>query len=276
MSPTNASQIGQDRIIGALRAVWSSLDELLGDLAPDEWRRPSPLPGWDVQANVAHIMGTEAFLLGAQPDVTVDADSLEHVHNPIGAMNEGWVASYADREASEVHTRFRELTRRRLSVLESMSADEWNAVGFTPAGQDAYGRFMQIRVFDCWMHEQDIRAALDRPGHDHGLAVEVSLDEMTNAMGFVVGKRAGAPAGSSVTFELTGPTARTIHVDVGERAIVVPHLDEPATATLTIPAVSFGRICGGRLDAPRHVDQVVIDGDESLGTRVLQSLAYTI
>ena len=31
---------------------------------------------------------------------------------------------------------------------------------FTPAGKDTYGRFMQIRVFDCWLHEQDIRDAL--------------------------------------------------------------------------------------------------------------------
>ena len=38
-----------------------------------------------------------------------------------------------------------------------MSDEEWNAVTMTPTGPDSYGRFMRIRVFDCWMHEEDIR-----------------------------------------------------------------------------------------------------------------------
>ena len=157
-----------------------------------------------------------------------------------------------------------------------MPADEWNAVGFTPAGEDAYGRFMQIRVFDCWMHEQDIRSALDLPGHDAGVAVEVSLDEMTTAMGFVVGKRAGAPSGSSVRFDLTGPSGRTIDVAVGERASVVPQLDGSPTVTLTMPVVSFSRIAGGRLDADQHRSTAVVAGDRELGAAVLANLSYTI
>ena len=76
-----------------------------------------------------------------------------------------------------------------------MSDDEWNAESFTPAGKDTFGRFMQIRVFDCWLHEQDIRDAVGQPGHESGLAVEVVLDEMATALGFVVGKKAGATAG---------------------------------------------------------------------------------
>ncbi len=271
-----ASKIDQARTIEALRAVWASIDDLVSGLTPDEWRLPTPLPAWDVQANVAHILGTEAFLLGAQPDASIDADSLDHVRNPIGAMNEAWVASYAHRPPGEILERFRDLTARRLDALGSMAPDDWNAIGFTPAGEDVYGRFMQIRVFDCWMHEQDIRVALGRPGHDEGVAVEVSLDEMTTAMGFVVGKRAGVPAGSSVTFELTGGSDRSIHVRVAERATVVRELDGPATVTLTMPVVSFGRISGGRLDAHEHVERVRVTGDETLGRRILESLSYTI
>ena len=271
-----SAPVSRDRTVAALREVWQSIDALVTGLSDDEWRLATPLPAWDVQANVAHIMGTEAFLLGEQPTAQIDADALDHVRNPIGAMNEGWVASWADRPPAEVLAAFRDLTARRLVALDSMSQEEWDAVGFTPAGEDAYGRFMQIRVFDCWLHEQDIRAAVGVPGHDGGVAVEVSLDEMANAMGFVVGKRAGAPAGSSVTIELTGGAARSIHVMVGERAAVVPELAAPATATLTMPIVSFGRIAGGRLDAPEHRTLVEISGDEALGRSVLDHLGYTI
>ncbi len=157
-----------------------------------------------------------------------------------------------------------------------MEADDWNRVGPTPAGNAPYGRFMQIRVFDSWMHEQDVRVAVGQPGHESGVAVDVSLDEIATAMGFVVGKRAGAAEGQSVTFDLTGPAARRIHVSVGERAAVVPELDAPATATLTLPMLSFTRLAGGRLDAADHRDRVAITGDADLGGRVLANLGYTI
>jgi len=61
---------------------------------------------------------------------------------------------------------------------------------------DSYGRFMRVRVFDCWMHEQDIRVALQRPSSDEELDVpasRLSLDEIAATMGFVVGKLGKAP-----------------------------------------------------------------------------------
>jgi hypothetical protein len=69
---------------------------------------------------------------------------------------------------NEVLSRFRELTTARLARWSRCRDDEWNAESFTPAGKDTYGRFMQIRVFDCWLHEQDIRDAVGRPGHETG------------------------------------------------------------------------------------------------------------
>lgn len=270
------SDLSQERIVTALDAIWSSVAELCAGLTDDEWVIPSPLPGWSVRDNVVHLLGTEAMLLGRQPTAQVDAGSVDHVRNPIGAANEAWIATYADASAADVLAEFRSLTAQRLEVLRAMPDDDWNRVGFTPAGEGPYGRFMQIRVFDCWMHEQDIRGAIGRPGHDDGPAVEVSLDEMTTAMGFVVGKRAGAPDGSSVTFDLTGPAARQVHVRVDGRATVVASLDAPATATLTMPVVSFSRVAGGRGDAPEHAERCEISGDAELGQRVLANLSYTI
>ncbi len=270
------SQIPQARTVDALTSVWASLDSLLSGLTEAQWREPVPVPGWDVHATVAHIFGTEAMLLGLEPELTVDGAAMEHVHNAIGAMNENWIASYDGASPDEMLTAFRRFTGERAAILEAMSDEEWNAESFTPAGPDTYGRFMRIRVFDCWVHEQDIRAALRLPGHESGAAVEASLDEMAASMGFVVGKRAGAPAGASVTFDLTGASGRQIHVLVGDRAAVVPSLDGPATVTLTMPVISFSRLAAGRLDGADHHGAVKISGDESLGHAVLDNLGYMI
>ena len=70
---------------------------------------------------------------------------------------------------------------------------------------------------------------------------EVGLDEMAEAMGFVVGKKAGAPQGSRVRLALTGDAGRDINVEVGERATVVDELSGPPTLTVTMPAGVFAR-----------------------------------
>jgi uncharacterized protein (TIGR03083 family) len=266
--------------VDALAAVWSSLRGVLAQLDHAAWRTPTALAGWDVQANVAHIVGTEAMLAGdPSPDVTVDRDANPHVRNDIGQFNEVWVQALRDESPADVLARFDDLTARRLAALRSMDDDAWDAESFTPAGKDTYGRFMRIRVFDCWFHEQDVREALDRPGHADGPAVQVVLDEVASAMGFVVGKKAGAPTGSSVTFELTGDdgaVVRAIHVVVGERAQVVDRLDGDATTTIRIPVVAFTRLCGGRAGADRYLGGAQVTGDTELGERVLANLAYTI
>ena len=274
-----ASSIPKDRTVAALGEVWASLGELLAELSDDEWQRPSPLPGWSVQDNVSHIVGTEAMLAGeAGPDVEIDRDANEHVRNDIGVFNEQWVESLRAVPPSEVLAKFRALTSARLAALEAMSDDEWNTESFTPAGMDTYGRFMQIRVFDCWLHEQDIRDAVGRPGHESGLAVDVVLDEMATALGFVVGKKAGATTGQSVTFALTdgGAVVRRLHVEVSERAAVVADLSGPATVTLTMPLGVMTRRCAGRVGPDDLLDQVAIDGELELASRILANQSYTI
>jgi uncharacterized protein (TIGR03083 family) len=144
---------------------------------------------------------------------------------------------------------------------------------FTPAGPDTYGRFMRIRVMDMWTHEQDIREAVGRPGHLDGRAPATALDEVSAALGYVVGKKAAAPAGSTVRIELTGPLARRIDIEVGDRARVVDALAGEPTTTLTVPGDHFMRLVGGRGADPGGV---TVEGDATLGEAVVANLAYMI
>ena len=258
----------------ALLHELAAFDDLVAGLDRADWKLPTALPGWDVQANVVHVLGTEAMLLGeSAPPIDVDPASLPHVRNDIGAFNEAWVIAMAERTPEEVLGGLRDRFHRRRESLAAMTDAEWATESFTPAGPDTYGRFMRIRVMDIWMHEQDIREAVGSPGNVSGPAVELALDEMQAALGFVVGKRAGVPSGSSVTFDLTGEGGRTVHVDVQERAAVVEALPGPATVTLSMPLLTFTRLAGGR---SRDTSAVTTAGDAALGAQVLDNLAYMI
>ncbi len=118
----------------------------------------------------------------------------------------------------------------------------------TPVGPETYGRFMRVRIFDCWMHEQDIRAGLGRPSTDEDLScpgARMALDEIAAGMARVVGKQGKAPAGSRVLFSLTGPLSREIRVAVDERAAVVEEFDGDPTTVIRMDGLQFTRRCGG-------------------------------
>lgn len=274
-----ASSIPKDRTVAALGEVWTSLGDLLDALADDEWLLPSPLPRWSVHDIVSHIIGTEAMLAGEPvPDIEIDRSVADHVRNDIGVFNERWVEALRNTPPSAMRSRFREVTTVRLASLGQMGPDEWNADSFTPVGRDTYGRFMQLRVLDCWLHEQDIRDTVGRRGHEAGLAVEVVLDEMTNALGYVVGRLARAENGQSVTFALTdgAVVVRRMHVEVDGRARVVTELAGAPTVTLTMPVGVMTRRCGGRVGADGLLDQVAIDGDAELASKILENQSYMI
>lgn len=264
-----------------LGEVWDSLIELGTGLGDAEWGLSTPCPGWSVAAQYAHMIGTESMLLG-RPAPEVEAGTPEHVRNQIGGFNEVWVVALSGRPRTEVLGLFEEVVTERKRALASMTEEDFSAESWTPVGQADYRRFMQIRVFDCWVHEQDIRDALGRPGHETGPAAEQSLDEIVRAAGYVVGKKAGAPAGSSVRLELTGPLRRRIDVAVADgRARVVDGIDGDPTVTLTLSSTAFARLACGRIAPAAVLDDgqmggIRSAGDEALGRRVVENLAFTI
>lgn len=281
MAHRPVTRLDKSTVLAGLFAVWDDIDALLTGLSEAQWRAPSPLPGWDVKALVSHMIGTESFLAGiAAPQPDVDVSALEHVRNDVGVMNECWVRHLSAHADADVLESFRAITTDRRDALTKMSGDDWDAVTMTPTGPDSYGRFMRIRVFDCWMHEEDMRVALGRPPSDDelaGPAASLAVDEIAATMGYVVGKLAKAPAGSRIQFDLTGPLARTIRVSVDGRAAVVDDFGGQApTATIRLDGLQFTRLAGGRPLCPARPQDVDLDGDKAVAAQVVEHLNFVI
>ena len=275
------TQLDKGEVLDGLFASWDAIDRLLDGLPDAAWKSPTPLPGWCVHDVVAHIIGTESMLQGIPtPESDVDVTTLDHVRNPIGELNECWVRHLSGETGADVLDRFRSVIAERRGALRAMSDEEWNAPTITPAGPDSYGRFMRIRIFDCWIHEQDIREALSLPSSDAelaGPAARQALDEMAASLGFVVGKKGKAPDGSRVELELTGPLSRTIRVAVDGRAALVDDFGEAdPTTVVRLDGLQFTRLGGGRPLATARSTAIEFDGDAEVGQRIVDNLAYVI
>ena len=262
-------------VVGLLAEEWEAIAELGAGLEPGEWDLPSECPGWSVRDVLSHMVGTERSLLGdPQPAAAPEAP---HVRNPVGTMNEAWVAERRSHPGAEVLAEFREVTGRRLAQLGGFGPDRFDQVGPSPVGQVPYREFMAVRVMDCWVHEQDMRVATGRPGHSSGPVAELALARIASAMGFVVGKKAAAPESSAVRFSLSGSPAREVGVVVREGRARLEAVTDP-TVGIEMDAELFWRLGCGRVtgDAALDAGLIGITGDEELGIRIVRNMAFMI
>jgi uncharacterized protein (TIGR03083 family) len=268
------TQVPHEQTVDALGAQWATLIDLADSLNDDQWGAPSILAGWSVADLFAHIAGTEWSLTGRTVEPIRAVADLDHVRNPIGELNENWLDHYRTHSRAEVIADLREVTDLRGQALRTISESDWNAEGFTPAGKDSHGRFMRIRVFDCWIHEVDVRDSLGLGVPGDPAPAAVTRAEMAASLPFLIGKRARAPIGSTVTVDFTGIAPAAVHVSVGERATVVPTIDGAADVVLHVDVVDYARLIGARTTA--DTASVTIDGDVELGQSVVSNLHYLI
>lgn len=263
--------------IEALAETWEGLAEVCHALVTNEWQLPTECPGWTVQDQLSHIIGIESAIRG-QAEPAWDGPLGDHVKNDFAASNEKWIALRRDWPGDVVLSEFRDITEQRLAALRELTAEEWAAVGWTPKGEAPMVTGIEVRVFDSWVHEQDVRFALDRPGGIGGRASAIALHTGQGAMPMVVGKKAKAPEGSVVRFEVEGPNEDgrqfTIVVE-GGRAKEVKWAADP-DVTLTMSGVDFNRLGCGRATAEKieAAGGLQVVGDSALGQKVLAAMNF--
>jgi len=252
-----------------LDLCWSSLQALLDELSDDQWSTQSLCPDWDVAGVVMHLVAVEEMLLGRPPSEFAERLPFDEVA--------GFTETMSKLTHSELAEKFRTVTAARKAELDAMSDDDFATPVMTPVGPGTYGRFMDIRVFDFWVHEQDIRTPLGLPGHEDGAAAERSIDEIRMSMPYIAGKRIGVADGESLRVHLSGPVGGEITIRVDGRAGLVTDSD-PTTASITADSTTFALLACGRVDPQTRIDSghITWSGEAELGERAARSLRFTM
>lgn len=253
--------------VAALETCYSSMLELGQSLSEAEWQTPSLCPDWDVAGVYLHLASLEAAMVDFGDSHPQDWTDL----GGMGAYSEKW-SSLTGPELLGV---FRETIDARRAQLASMSDEVFAAPSWTPVGSGSYQKFIDVRVFDFWIHEQDVRVPLGRPGHRSGAAPEIALNHFRNAAGYVLGKGAGLPEGQSCAIRVIGEVAADIFVRTEGRATVVDELSDP-TCELTLDHQALLLLGAGRVDPQDYLDEgrVTVEGDTDLGERVVRHLRF--
>jgi uncharacterized protein (TIGR03083 family) len=257
------------RTRASLTACFDALEALCARMDAAQWQVQSLCPDWRARDVVSHLGMMERVLTGWLPGTVEDVPPFDRVT----PYNEE-VASLGD---AAFTGRLTEIFAERRANLAALTDEDLSRPSWTPVGAKTYGRFLEIRVFDFWVHERDITTPLGWPTDDSGSRAEIALAEVEGSLGYIVGKKIGLPDGTSIVFHLTGPIERDLSVKVDGRAQQVDHLDNP-DVTLTTDTLTFVQLACGRIDPQTQIDQgkVTWTGDSELGDRAARNLRFTM
>ncbi len=266
-----------DRLVGLVEIWYAACTDfvaLVREIPPEQWDLPTDLAGWSVKDNVAHTAHLEAVLAGA-PEEMIEVAEAPHLKSPMSYYTEQGVLARRDRDMESLAEEIEQSVATRYAALQATPpTDPKAAPPRTPGGVPWDTRtLLNNRPFDVWMHEQDIRRAIERPGGFGGPPAEHVLRTLGRSLPMVVGKRVAPPVGTTIRVEVPEAGLRW-SVRVGDDGRAAATDDALAAATtVTLSAEDFVVLAGGR--RPVDTTQPRITGDEEIGRRLVESLAVT-
>lgn len=283
----------------AYRRTVTSFADVAETLREADWESPTSCPGWPARAHLAHVLHLEDVLTGTEhpgghglPEGPPPAKgSPEHVRNSFAAYMEEGVLARADRSPREMLDELRGVMEVRSAQLYDQDLTLDTLVPGIRGREAPLGPMLLLRLGDIWVHEQDLRELVGRPGSLDTVGASAFVTLIEDAFTDVVVEKVAPPPGTTVILESTGPLAARMGVRVGEaddgslvgHPLFSGHAEEggPAhqsaasgpTTTISMSTDALTRRAAGRrpaADTPYHVV-----GDEDLAARVVEALVIT-
>jgi len=260
--------------------IWQQALESVADLADDvtdeQWQAATPCPGWTVADVVSHLVDLEEMLAGApRPDHEPDWAALPHATGDFGRFTEIGVDYRRGRSREAVVNELRAAIAARRPQLDAVpdGAEVMGVMG-RPITMD---RLLRMRIFDSWVHEQDIRAAIGRDGGWGTLPATIAFQQAAKAIPVVWSRTVRAQPGDVVHVSVTGPELEAdIDADVDEtgRGRPCPPVAHPAVS-LTVSWPDLMRLTNGRIavDDAALRSRISLTGEPALAEALLPALS---
>ncbi|MER6503259.1 maleylpyruvate isomerase family mycothiol-dependent enzyme [Streptomyces sp. NPDC001455] len=254
-----------------------AIAELVKPLAEGEWNGRTPCPAWSVRDIVSHIIGMESEQLGDPRPIHSLPRDLYHMQNDLARYMEMQVDVRRHHTSPEMLAELEYTIIRRARQLRNENRAPETMVRAPLGTEQTLELALRMRAFDVWVHEQDLRVALGRPGNLDSPGATIVRDVLLEALPKVVAKDAGAPPHSAVVIDVNGPVEflRTVRVDAEGRGSVDGSPSLGPAVTLAMDWETYSRLACGRMRAGAVPDRVKVEGDQDLADAILRNFAVT-
>ncbi|MFD7548272.1 maleylpyruvate isomerase family mycothiol-dependent enzyme [Streptomyces sp. NPDC059578] len=254
-----------------------AIAELVQPLVEGEWNRATPCPGWSVRDIVSHVIGLDCEMLGDPRPIHTLPRDLYHVQTEHQRYMEMQVDVRRHHTGPEMTSELEYTVIRRNRQIRNENRQPDTKIRGLLGAEETLEFAMRRRAFDIWVHEQDLRVALNQPGNLDSPGAQLARDVMLEALPKVVAKDAGAPPGTAVVVDVHGPVEflRTVRVDAEGRGSVDGAPSLGPLVTLSTDWETYGRLACGRITAESARDRIKTEGDQEFAAAILRNFAIT-
>lgn len=259
----------------------AALLALLHDLEPEDWDRATWAPGWSVHDVGLHLLGNELGRVSDERDGfdarRISGDGWDEFVAALNAHNEAWVEQARLRISPALLCELLAFTGERVATLfaglDPLAAGgsvSWAGPGPAPVWLDIAREYTEN-----WVHQQQIRTAVERPGLTERAFLHPVLDTFLRALPWTFAD-VPSPEGTVVEVALTGPAGGRwrLHRTAARWSLTEPTAAERApAAVVTLDADTAWRLFCRALDPATARAAATICGERRLGERVLSTVS---
>ncbi|NUU23184.1 MAG: maleylpyruvate isomerase family mycothiol-dependent enzyme [Streptomycetaceae bacterium] len=266
-----------DYLVDAWEQSATSLTDVCSGLTEGQWNRATECPGWSIRDVVSHVIGVELELLGDPRPIHNLPSDLAHIRpgDDFARYCEVPVDVRRCHTAAEMTGELEWTVLRRLRSLRDNGRGPDAQVRGMMGRLMPYHHLLRTQVFNVWVHLQDVRRAIGRPGDLDSSAAQISRDHLLAQLPRVVAEDARIPAGHAVVFDVHGPLEfmRTVTVGPGGRGAIGEQVALAPLVTLSTDWETLARVMCGRV-RPAAAD-LKVEGDRRAADRILAEIVVT-
>lgn len=255
--------------------------DLFADLTEEDWQRPTVCAGWTVRDIGLHLLGDDiGYLSGARDHFSNpffagrDMERWESLVQNINEANELWVRA-TQRISPSMLCTLLELTGKQfyeyISSLDMMAMNgevSWAGPGAAPVWLDTAREYTER-----WLHQQQIRDAVNRPGMKERRFFHPVLDAFVRALphtyrdvavtGTTVVKLVVTGEAGDVWYVVSEPKGWSLYKTVALQPASIVTMDQETCWRLFTKGIDRGQARA----------MVRIEGDVALGEKVLETVS---
>lgn len=255
--------------------------KLFSELDTEEWEKPTICPGWTVKDIALHLLGDDIGYLSGRRDHfsnpffrNKDMHAWQSLVTNINEANELWVQA-TTRISPKLLSALLELTGEQFhDYMQSLDPMAINGV-VSWAGPDPAPAWLDIarEYTERWLHQQQIRDAVKKPGFTERRFFHPVLDTFVRALPYTY-KDMPAPATTVLKFVVMGEAGDVWYlVREADTWSLAQDVELPPVTVVTMDQETCWRLFTKGIGKDQARMKTAIEGEQKLGEKLLETVS---